>query len=181
MQKIALVVALVLVSLGVARPATARTQMESPYSYRQTFGSALRLVKVDMRMEVVEVNAEWGYLLFEYVSPDSGTRKNHASLQFVESEATGTVQVAVQVPQMPSYHEDLLLEKLKQKLEVEHGAPPEKKKKPKNDDGKKDDDDGKDKPKDGDAPDGDKPKGRNPDNVKILEPERDSLKKKKKD
>jgi hypothetical protein len=178
MQKIALVVALTLVSLGLAQPAAARTQMESPYSYRQTFGSALRLVKVDMRLEVTEVNAEWGYLLFEYVSPDSGARKNHASIQFVESDATGTVQVAMQVPQMPSYHEDLLLEKLKQKLEVEHGAPPEKKKKPKNDEGKKDEDD---KPKDGDSPDGDKPKGRNPDNVKVIEPERDTLKKKKRD
>ncbi len=161
-------------TLSLSAPAFARAQMDSPYSYRQTFGSALRMVKVDMGMEVTEVNAEWGYLMFEYVSPDSGTRKNHASIQFVESEANGTVQVAVQVPQMPSYHEELLLEKLKHKLEEEHGAPPEKKKKDKDKDGDKDKD--KDK-KDGDQPDQEKP--RNPDTVKIIEPERDSLKKKK--
>ncbi len=177
-QRFTVFLAVALFALSSTEVAYARSQMDSPYNYRQTFGSALRMVKVDLGLEVTEVNAEWGYLMFEYVSPDSGPRKNHASIQFVESESNGTVQVAVQVPQMPSYHEELILEKLKHKLEEEHGAPPEKKKK---DDGKKKDDDkDKDKSKDGDAPDEDK-RGRNPDNVKIIEPERDSLKKKRKD
>jgi hypothetical protein len=171
-------VALFVVSLS--QLAAAKSQMDSPYTYRQTFGSALRLAKVDLRFEITEVNAEWGYLLFEYVSAESGNRKNHASIQFVASESTGIVKVTLQVPQMPSYHEDLLLEKLKLKLEEEHGSPPERPKNKDKDDGKKKDGD-KDKDKDkkeGEPEDADK-RGRNPDNVHIIEPERDSLKKKK--
>lgn len=163
------------VAVTFALPATsfARAQLDSPYNYRQTFGSALRLVKVDLACQVTEVNAEFGYVLFEYVSADSGARKNRAALQLVESEAGGTVQVAIQVPQMPSFHEDLLLDKLKQKLLEEHGAPPERGKKKDPEEGKKKDENEKDPRSDEEVP-----RVRRSDNVVILEPSRDSLKKK---
>lgn len=151
--------------------AFAKAQTDSPYSYRQTFGSALRLVKVDLAFQITEVNADWGYVLFEYVSADSGARKNRAAIQLVESESTGGVQVSVQVPQMPSFHEELILEKLKQKLQEEHGAPPERAK-------KKEPEEPKPKGDDKERRGGDEVRGRNPDNVVILEPERDSLKNK---
>lgn len=173
-RRFAVHAAVVVSTLLVSSQALAKSLYESPYSYRQSFGTALRLVKVDLGYQVTEVNSDWGYVLFEYVSADSGARKNRASIQLVESEGTGTVQIAVQMPQMPSFHEELILEKLKQKLQEEHGAPPERAKKkepeePKPKDGEKE--------KDRRGSDEDR-RGRNPDNVVILEPERDSLKKK---
>ncbi len=102
--------------------ATAKALHDSPYNYRQTFGSALRLVKVDLGYDVTETNSEWGYVMFEYTSPDSGKRKNRGSLQFVRGK--DKIQVAVQVPSMPSYHEQIIVQKLKQKLASEHGNPP---------------------------------------------------------
>ena len=174
-KRLALSALLVGASALTGTDALAKTQSESPYSYRQTFGSALRMVKVDLAFTVTEANPDWGYVLFEYVSADSGARKNRAAIQLVESEATGTVQVSVQVPQMPSFHEDLILDKLKQKLQEEHGAPPERARKKETDEGKKREED---RPKERGGGDEDK-RGRNPDNVVILEPERDTLKKKR--
>lgn len=173
LRQLALLASIVAGLLATTETAYAKAQMDSPYSYRQTFGSVLRMVKVDLAFQVTEVNSDWGYVLFEYVSADSGARKNRAAIQLVESEATGTVQVAVQVPQMPSFHEDLVLDKLKQKLQEEHGAPPERGRKKEPDESKKKDDD-KDKER---RPGDEDRRGRNPDNVIILEPARDSLKK----
>lgn len=127
--------------------ALAKTSHDSPYTYQQTFGTALRLLKVDLGHEVTELNADWGYILFVYVDSESGDRKNRGAITFVKGETE--VTVSVEIPEMPSYHEQLLLQKLKYKLVTEHGEPPrppkkEKKKKKKDDDedddAKKDDD-----------------------------------------
>lgn len=125
-------VAAAVLALGVlawAEPAHAKALYDSRYTYEQTFGTTLRLVKVDLGLEVTESNAEWGYLLFVYTDPESGKRENRSSFSFVRG--TKEVQVSLQVPDMPSYHEQHILDRLKKKLEEEHGAPPERvKKKP---------------------------------------------------
>jgi hypothetical protein len=131
LRKILLVAALVC----LPAPALAKAVHESPYTYEQTFGSTLRLLKVDLEMEVTEVNADWGYVLFLYTDSESGKRKNRASFSFVRED--GKVTVTLQVPAMPSYHEQHILEKLRRKLEDEHGEPPVPQKKPSRKDGKK--------------------------------------------
>ena len=108
--------------------AHARAAHESPYTYRQTFGTALRLIKVDLAMRVLETNSEWGFFIFEYKSPASGKRKNRGTVQFVKQDAK--VRVAVDVPQMPLHHEQMLVDKLKRKLSQEHGSPPQAPQKP---------------------------------------------------
>lgn len=102
-------------------PAAAKTVHRSPYTYSQTYGTALRLLKVDLDLEITETNADWGYLLFSYTSVESGDRHSRGSAQFVEVD--GAVQVSVQIAQMPSYHEQIIIEKLKRKLYDEHGEP----------------------------------------------------------
>lgn len=173
LRSFALGAVLVASSLVASSPAFAKAQTDSPYSYKQTFGTALRLLKVELALTVTEVSPDWGFVLFEYLSPDSGTRKNRASVQLVESEANGTVQVAIQIAQMPSFHEEFLLEKLKQKLLEEHGTPTERTRKKERDEGAK-----KGEEKEPARGEEDR-RGRNPDNVVILEPERDTLKKRR--
>jgi hypothetical protein len=123
-----------------ATPAAAKASYDSPYSYDQTFGSALRLLKVDLDLEVTETNSDWGYLLFVYTTPESGKAKQRGSFSFVR--VGEQVQVTLQLPELPSYHEQHVLAKLRQKLEEEHGTPPRPKKKapPKRDDDKEDGD-----------------------------------------
>jgi hypothetical protein len=134
------VVAALALALGV-RPAAAKTTHQSPYTYEQTYGSALRLVKVDLGLTITEQDSAWGYLLFEYTSRESGSRKTRGSFEFVRGR--DGVQVWVQLPTMPSYHERMIVDKLARKLSEEHGAPPARPPTPK--------------PKPGAARDGDKP------------------------
>ncbi len=157
--------------------AHAKGQHVSTYSYKQTFGSALRLLKVELGYQVTEVSAEWGYLLFEFTSPDSGKRKNKGSIELVEGD--GSVALTIATPELPSYHEDMLVERLKRKLSDEHGTAPSRAKPRKAEDKS----DAKDKKK-SDADNAKKGKSdgdnvKNPDTIEILEPERDTLKKKK--
>ena len=116
-------VALFAIALTHASPGAAKSNHESQYTYQQTFGTALRLVKVDLDLEVTEINGEWGYFLFVYTSRESGKRKNRGSFSFVRRGQK--VHVALQIPQMPSYHELMIMQKLTRKLTEEHGAPPE--------------------------------------------------------
>ncbi|RLB53068.1 MAG: hypothetical protein DRI90_21555 [Deltaproteobacteria bacterium] len=146
-------VALFAIALTHASPGAAKSNHESHYNYQQTFGTALRLVKVDLDLQVTETNGEWGYFLFVYTSRESGKRKNRGSFSFVRRGQQ--VHVVLQIPQMPSYHERVIMQKLTRKLAEEHGAPPEAKDEPvddeDDDDSAEDDnakkDEGKDKPK----------------------------------
>ncbi len=113
---------MILLALSKSPDANASSAYASAYTYEQTFGTVLRLIRVDMGLKIVEKDKDLGYVLFEYTSPESGTRVTSGSASLVTSK-TG-VQVSVQLPQMPRYHEQMILDLLAKKLEEEHGAPP---------------------------------------------------------
>src|SRR3954464_203632 len=81
--------------------ASASVAYESPYSFEQTYGTALRLVRVDLGCKVTEKDVESGHLLFEYTSQESGKRAHRGSVEVVKS-AKGT-HVSVQLPSLPRY------------------------------------------------------------------------------
>ncbi len=116
--------------LGVAAavvttsPASARAGYDSSYGYERTWNSVLRMVRVDMNLKVTEKDADNGYLLFEYRSPE-----NHAatpgSIGIVRSrDPEVPVRVVVQLAQMPRYHEQLMVDALAKKMRQEYGDPP---------------------------------------------------------
>jgi hypothetical protein len=102
--------------------AIASVAYDSPYSFEQTFGTALRLVRVDLGCKITEKDEGNGYLLFEYTSPESGKRAHRGSIEVVRGKQ-GT-HVAVQLPTLPSYHEQMIVDALSRKLLAEHGEPP---------------------------------------------------------
>ncbi|WP_437735391.1 hypothetical protein [Sorangium sp. So ce1335] len=112
------------VALLGARDASASVAYASPYTFEQTYGTALRLVRVDLGFKIVEKDVSNGYLLFEYRSPESGSRVTQGAIEVVNGRAG--VHVAVQLPAMPQYHEQVLLDGLVKKLIAEHGDPPRK-------------------------------------------------------
>lgn len=119
---VAAAVAIVPVLATIApHDAVASVSYDSPYTYEQTFGTALRLVRVDMGFKVTEKDADAGYVLFEYTSPEAG-KASTGSIELVRNK--DGVHVTVQLPSMPSYHEQVLLDHLVKKLQAEHGAPP---------------------------------------------------------
>jgi hypothetical protein len=113
------------VGLGVSAltpTVLAKSAHDSPYTYQQTYGSTLRLVKVDLGLKVTDQDPEWGYLLFEYTSRESGKRRSQGSFEFVKNNSG--VRVSLQLASMPSYHERVIMQKLIRKLSEEHGTPP---------------------------------------------------------
>jgi hypothetical protein len=104
------------------RVADASVVYESPYTFEQTFGSALRMLRVDMGLKIKEKDADNGFLLFDYTSPESGKKSTAGSIECVRTSKG--VHVAVQLPAMPRYHEQMIIDALVKKLCEEHGAPP---------------------------------------------------------
>src|SRR5690348_1112683 len=86
-----------------ADDAVASVAFESPYTFEQTFGSAFRLVRVDLGCKITEKDTDNGYLLFDYTSPESGKRVHRGSVEVVRGKQGA--RVSVQMPTLPRYHE----------------------------------------------------------------------------
>jgi hypothetical protein len=123
---LALLAALAGPAVLASRPETALASVayDSPYSFEQTFGTALRLVRVDLGCTITEKDTDNGYLLFDYKSPESGNRLHKGSIEIVKGKQGA--HVAVQLPTLPQYHEQMIIDALVKKLGVEHGSPPPK-------------------------------------------------------
>lgn len=106
--------------LLVTHEAGAKTSYESPYTFERTWNSANRLVRVDLGYKITEKDENGGYFLFEYKSAEGGG-KSSGSMEFVKG-IDGT-RVVVQLPQMPNYHEQVLIDQLSKKLRLEYGDP----------------------------------------------------------
>lgn len=104
--------------------ATAKASYESAYGYDRTWNAALRLVRVDMGLKVIEKDEGSGYLLFEYKSSESGQKVTNGSIELIRGRDDSPVRVVVQLPQMPRYHEQVLIDGLARKLRQEYGDPP---------------------------------------------------------
>jgi hypothetical protein len=103
----------------------AESTYDSLYGYDRTWNAALRLIRVDMNLKILEKDEQSGYLLFEYTSSESGKLVSHGSVELVRPrEADGPVHVIVQLPQMPRYHEQVILNQLTRKMKTEYGDPP---------------------------------------------------------
>jgi hypothetical protein len=113
-----LALACVLVSLR----ASGATDADSPYTLAQTYGAALRLLRVDLGFQVVERDPEAAYLLFRYPVPGEPKREVEGSIEFVS--LSGRVRVWVKIPRMAELHERVLRDGLMKKLVEEYGAPP---------------------------------------------------------
>jgi hypothetical protein len=116
------------VVLFAASVAEGKTAYDSPYGYDRTWNAALRLVRVDLGLKVLEKDDANGYVLFEYRSSPSEKKTASGSFELIRGSGGSTrpddVRVVVQVPQMPRYHEQVLLDELAQKMRAEYGEAP---------------------------------------------------------
>jgi hypothetical protein len=112
--------------LATSDDAAAKSGYESAYGFERTWNCGMRLVRVDLGLKVTEKDESNGFLLFDYQSPESGARTVPGSMEFIRAQHDGTVRVVVQIPQMPGYHEQVLVDHLARKLRNEYGDPPKK-------------------------------------------------------
>jgi hypothetical protein len=111
--------------------AEAETTYESAYGFDRTWNAALRMVRVDMGCKVTEKDDQSGYLMFEYHSAESGRKTSDGSIEFIRSkDPDAPVRLVIQLPQMPRYHEQVMLDTLVRKMRSEYGDPPQPKPKP---------------------------------------------------
>lgn len=114
-------------TLAVPSIADAKASVDSPYGFERTWNSAIRLVRVDMGFKLTEKDEANGYILFEYRSTEGGSKATHGSVEIVRPrDASEPVHVMVQLPEMPHYHEQVLIDALVKKLRAEYGEPPSK-------------------------------------------------------
>lgn len=106
------------------READAKSSYDSQYGYERTWNAALRLVVVDLSFKVNEKDAQSGYILFDYKSTESGAKATPGSFELIRGQTPSEpVHVIAQLPAMPSYHEQVLLDELARKLKDEYGEP----------------------------------------------------------
>jgi len=108
--------------------AQGKSAYDSPYGYDRTWNAALRLVRVDLGLKLLEKDDKSGYLLFEYRSSESAKATSSGSLELIRGSNAARpdeVRVVAQLTQMPAYHEQVLLDELSRKMRTEYGDPPE--------------------------------------------------------
>ena len=127
MRKAGLLVAVFLgAACSLLGDASAKTAYDSPYGFERTWNASMRLVRVDMGLKITEKDESTGYLLFDYKSSEAGNKTSSGSIELVrpaEGSAAG-VHVVVQLPQLPRYHETVLLDALVRKMKQDYGEPP---------------------------------------------------------
>ncbi len=115
----------VLCALVLALPAVAqaRTSHDYVFHYDQVWSASLRMVRVDLGYAVRDRDPDVGYLLFDY---QEGHHSYPASIELVRTHDDGrdVVRVVVKVPAMPSYIEQMMIDRLTRKLHDDFGAPP---------------------------------------------------------
>jgi len=108
------------------QPAQAEVSYESTYGFDRTWNAALRMVRVDLGCKITEKDDQSGYLMFEYKSTDGGKRVSPGSIEFIKSkDQESGVRIVIQLPQMPRYHEQVMLDTLVRKMRTEYGDPPQ--------------------------------------------------------
>ena len=117
------------VVLSTVAVAEGKSAYDSPYGYERTWNATLRFVRVDLGLKVLEKDDANGYVLFEYRSSEGEKKTSSGSFELIRSPGAGSrpddVRVVAQLPQMPRYHEQVLLDNLARKMRSEYGEPPE--------------------------------------------------------
>lgn len=108
-------------SVGGTGTAWARSEAEVGYTREQAFSAALRYLRVDLAYEVTEKDPDAAYLLFNFADPERGRKPGHGSIELVQRERS--VRILVNLPELPSYREELLKRGLLDKLRTEYGEP----------------------------------------------------------
>ena len=119
------------VTLFWAGGAQAKREQTFSYPYGRVWNTAVRMMRVDFSSPITEKDQESGYFLFDY--PDSG-KAYPGSIEIVRVMQSGveSARVVIQLPAMPTYVEQMMLDRLVRKLGEEYGDPGEPKHRPDN-------------------------------------------------
>ena len=109
--------------------AEGKSSYDSPYGYERTWNATLRFIRVDLGLKILEKDDANGYVLFEYRASEGEKKTTSGSFELIRGSSANArpddVRVVAQLPLMPRYHEQVLLDSLARKMRAEYGEPPE--------------------------------------------------------
>lgn len=105
------------------RPAVARSEKTVAYAVARVFPAAVRFLRVDEGVEIVEKDGDAGYVLFE-LAQDGKVFPGALELVVTESAGRAAVKLVLRIEDRPSYVEVAMLERLERKLRAELGSEP---------------------------------------------------------
>jgi len=129
---------------AVAHAVSART---TSHTFERVWPSAVRFIRVDQGYDIIDKDPETGYVLFEFDDDDRRFRGSLELVRTTDSSGNPELRMVMNLYDRPTWMEDMVMNKLAQKIRDEHGDPPAPKPKPKP------------KPKKPDKPDGDPNEG----------------------
>ncbi len=102
--------------------ADARTERTLAYPRDQAWPAAVRFIRVDQHLKVIEKDADAGYVLFEL--KDEG-KTFRGALEVIDTVRDGrhVVRFVMTIEDRPSWLELEMLNRLEQKLKAELGSP----------------------------------------------------------
>jgi hypothetical protein len=112
---------------ATAAPSWARNELSLGYRPEAVWSPAVRFVRVDENLKIIEKDAEAGYLIFELRQDKKVFR---GSLEIIAASKDYGVRLIVDISDRPSYVELALLGRLERKLLAELGPAPSPPKKP---------------------------------------------------
>lgn len=116
MRRVLLALALL---TGVAE---ARSEKTLAYQRDQAWPAAVRFLRVDAKLRVIEKDADAGYVLFEF-REDNKTFRGSLEVIDVVKDGRKLVRFVVQIEDRPTWVEVEMLTKLERKLRAELGTP----------------------------------------------------------
>jgi len=116
---IAVAVAALVAAAGVA---LARSEKTVAYAFARVWPAAVRFLRVDERLKIVEKDADAGYVLFE-LREEGKVFPGALELIRVQEEGREAVKLSVKIEDRPDYVESAMLGRLERKLREELGAP----------------------------------------------------------
>ncbi len=104
--------------LAAASPAWAKSEKTAPYDPQAAFAVAVRFLRVDLGVTIVEKDRETGYVIFDL---DEEKRTFRGALELVATQADGraSVRLILAIADRPEYEEQMMLDKLEQKRKAE--------------------------------------------------------------
>jgi hypothetical protein len=108
-----------LLATGVAE---ARSEKTLAYPRDQAWPAAVRFIRVDAHLKIIEKDADAGYVIFELEEEKKTFR---GSLEIIDTVKDGHHQVrfVMQIDDRPAWLEIEMLNQLEQKLRAELGSP----------------------------------------------------------
>ncbi|MEO6773496.1 MAG: hypothetical protein ABI467_10815 [Kofleriaceae bacterium] len=111
-----------LLSLALASPAWARSQKTLAYPRAEAFATAVRFIRVDEGLKLIEKDGDDGYVLFE-LHEEKRTFRGSLEVIDVVQDDRRQVRFVITLADRPEWQERAMLDRLEQKLRDELGAP----------------------------------------------------------